>query len=393
MSFFTGDVTIRICSSRPEAVINKLRYDIPVRKIKKTDGKTAEFTVNSKDKRYAAETSRAYGADFCVVSERGFPLLVSKYKKRTGMFIGLAAAMFLIFYSSGLILEISVEGNTYVSSSDIRKTLSSLGITEGSRKNNEILEHLYNSFLLAEDRISWISINYDGTVAHVEVKEVQQVPKMLDRDKNINIIAKCDGIVRRVDALDGGKEVAPGETVTKGQLLISSFLETRRTGTIMKAARGSVWASTVHNFEVTVPKIETVKSYTGDVHTAKYLKVLGVKIPLSFASPLHYSYFDKSFEESPCFLFGRFKMPFSVIKETDIEYKKAQENIDADRAAKIAAAEIAGRIESELSAAEIIEREERMEETEEAYVFTYELTCLENIGEEVEFVFDGEGLT
>ena len=37
------------------------------------------------------------------------------------------------------------------------------------------------------------------------------------------------------------------------------------------------------------------------------------------------------------------------------------------------------RIDSDLARAEILKREEGMSETEDSYIFTYELSCLENI--------------
>lgn len=343
-----------------------------------------------KDRETVTETVRSLCNDavISVEKQRGLPFLVKRCKKRAGLYAGAVIGAIILTLSSFFIWDLRVEGNTYVDDADIRKTLQSLGIAEGEFKKTDDLEKLYNSFLLAEKRISWISVNYDGTVAHVEVNEAKQVPEKRDRTKNINIIARCDGIVRRVDALDGSGEVAAGETVTKGQLLISSFIETRKTGVVMQAARGSVWASTVQNYDIYIPKTASEKRYTDKTSVRRYIRILGRKLPLSFTGAPSFRKYDKETGEAPCVLPGGARLPFYIFTETAREYTGKQQMIDQEKAAAKAAAELSVRIETDLAQAEILRREESVSETENGYLFHYELSCLENIARPVEFDFE-----
>ena len=58
------------------------------------------------------------------------------------------------------------------------------------------------------------------------------------------------------------------------------------------------------------------------------------------------------------------------------------------KAAEKAAAEVAKRIENDFERAEILKRTETFSETDAAYVFTFELSCLENIAVPMELEFE-----
>ena len=370
-------------------LINRLRRRIPIQDIHKCDANSVRFCVAYRDKQIVADTVAAMGAETRLELEKesGFPLLVSRYKKRVGLYIGATVGVFLIYFSSLFIWDIRVEGNTYVEDADILKTLQTLGIAEGKPKETKTLEKIYNSFLLAEPRISWLSVNYDGTVAHVEVKEREQVPEKRDRTKNINIVARCDGVIHRVDALDGSSEVTAGETVTKGQLLISSFVQTRKTGTIMQAARGSVWASTVRCYDIYVPRSEQIKQYTGNTSIRRSIRILGRELPLNIPYAPSYRNYVKKTVTQPCILLENVRLPFYITTETLREYRTEEFLLDRETASEYAAQELSLRMDAELERAEILKREENVSQTNDAYIFHYELTCLENIAQEVEFEF------
>ena len=78
-------------------------------------------------------------------------------------------------------------------------------------------------------------------------------------------------------------------------------------------------------------------------------------------------------------MFGFVRLPFEILTETEKVYRFEQHPRTKENAAAEAAAELMKRIDSDLTRAEILKREEAMSETEDSYVFTYELSCLENI--------------
>lgn len=322
-----------------------------------------------------------------VLSEKGLPVIFNRIKRRYGLYFGAVVACVIIYFSSVVVWEVRVEGNETVSSADIERVLSSCGFSEGSVKNRSILEKLYNNYLISEPRISWISINFDGTVAHVEVKETKSIPEKLNREKNINIVASSDGVIKRIDVFDGSREVETGETVTKGQLLISSFVDTRKTGTLMKAARGNVWATTIHNYTIYVMKSSSVRNKSGFDECFRYLEVLGYEIPLNATFFNNKKISTTQVKNQRFSILNKYNFPFKITTESKFYYNTKETAIDKNTAKTIAENELKDRISMELNGAEIIKKDLTESEENEMYVFNYELLCIENIAKETEFQF------
>ena len=383
-----GEVRFRIECERPEAFINRLRYDIAIIKLIKVNKNVLDFSTDYLSKCTVIDLANKMNVKLNIIYQKGLPVIIKKYRKRTGLLIGAILSLFCICFSSCLIWQVRVEGNTYVASKDIVENLDKLGVSEGRLIDKASLEHIYNSFLIKEPRISWISVNYDGTIAHVEVRETERVPERVDRDRNINIVAKCDGVVKRIDALDGEKAVQIGETVSKGQLLISSFMQTRKTGVIMKAARGSVWAITERTYEIIVPKISKEKKYTSKEKKYYTINVLGKSFELYLYKNYGFKLYDKSITTQQAKITDKLLLPFKITTEKVNEYTEKTREIDLSIAEKISLTELDKRINGELLSAEIVNKNKEVIETDNEYVFTYKMTCIENIAQEKEFQFE-----
>ncbi len=318
-----------------------------------------------------------------VEKQSGLPFYIERSRKHKGLYVGLVLATLLVYTALGRVWDIRVEGNEMVSEADILQTLDTLGVHEGMRKRTKDLEYLYNRFLLAEERISWLAINYDGMIAHVEVDERKQSERIPDGE-GCNIVAACDGVVRRVVAWDGYACVTSGETVKRGEMLISPFVPTRESGTLFRRARGSVWAETVHTYEIHIAKNGSQKSYgTEKVRTT--LSVLGKRLPLSYARNPKDMLYEKEYSVNNATLFGYVVLPFDRIEEKIRAYTVESVILDKQAASVFAERELEKRIRAGRPQAQIIKTECDSEETEIEYIFTFEMTCLENIAKSVPF--------
>ncbi len=378
--YIFGKVNFKIYASSPETIINILRRKISVKDIIKNDNNTITFSTLSFYKNNVLAVCKENFAQANIVSESGIPVLYKKYSNRFGIILGFICSIIIVYISSGLIWEVKVTGNEFVDEKEIVSLLKDLGVSEGSKKNQKILENVYNSFLINESRISWISINLDGTVANVNVKETKIVPEKIDKTENINIVASCDGIVKRVDALCGTKEVNNGDAVKRGDLLISSFISSEKSGTVVSSARGSVWASTIHNFDIYVPKVLYQKRY--DFYKNTYsLLVLGKDIDLSINTK-HNQDIRIFNTENRVRLYDTIPLPFKIKKSEVMTSLFDEVEIDINEAKDIASAELSKRITDSLTNAEITEESTSVLEIDDGYIFSYELKCIENIAKE-----------
>lgn len=382
--FLCGKIKYRITCHSPEIFINKLRFFVPINNIVKPDISVIEFTTGYRYRHIVENIAKENNAKAETLWSYGCTVIADKYKKRLGLWLGVLFSIFAISVSSSMIWEVRVSGNENVPKEDIVRQLKLLGVSEGQFINKDILETVYNDFLINEPRISWLSVNFDGTVAKVQVKETNIIPQRSDRERNINIVAKCDGHIRRIDVFDGTAEVVPGEIVTKGQLIISSFVETRKTGEYMRAARGNVWATTLHKYEIIIPKNHSVTNITSDNIKKDSLIVLGKKIPLYFTGINDANDFEVDYKVKQISLLGinlpvrseRMLYSRTITEKNDLTHLSAKD---------MAYDELGFRIERDLQNAEIVEIKEECIEEEERYCFVFELICIENISNSVDF--------
>ena len=386
-SIFKSTTKISFKTSGCENTINRLRSSLPIYSIKKEDLETYVFITGYTYKDVALSILEECKSETVSVQSGGLLFYIDMYKKRAGIWLGIVLSLFLLCISSVLIWEVRVSGNKYVDDADILLPLKQLGIAEGCFIDRDALENVYNSFLINEPRISWISVNFDGTIANVEVKETELPPEKLDRSKNYNIVANCDGTVKRIDVFDGKGEVGAGDFVAKGELLISSFAESRKTGVFMRAARGNVWATTVRNYEISVKKEQLLKKYDNKFKELNSVIMLGRKLPMYMPHDKSNNT-EKSIKRNRAMLFKTFQIPFIIETKTENYWQNEYVSISEKDAGYIAETELDKRIEKDLKNAVIIKKNNITKENESAYIFVYELECYENIACVREFDFE-----
>lgn len=66
-----------------------------------------------------------------------------------------------------------------------------------------------------------MSLNLHGTRLEVQVREAVQPPELTQEEGHYHVVSKADGIVTRVETMDGEAAVKEGDTVTEGEILIS----------------------------------------------------------------------------------------------------------------------------------------------------------------------------
>ncbi len=368
-----------------ERLIDRLRKDIPLYDLARADEKTIAFSVCERDKKKVIEEAKALSVSLRIQKESGFPLVLSHLKKRPGLWLGALFAACIIAFSSQIIWEVNVTGNEHVPERDIIRTLGALGIREGAFIRKDVLDRMYLDFLLKENRIAWISVNFDGTIARVEVDEVKEHPAREDKTKPVNIVAACDGIVKRIDALDGQKEAQTGEAVVKGQLLISSFFQTPLSGTVFRCARGSVWAQTERTYAVVIPKRREIPVLEETAYSVPSVRILGIRIPLGIGRMSDGELFRTEFTSRQACLLENVRLPFYIETESRRVCRYHTENVTHEQASARASALLKAYLSDISDEAEIIGVRESETETDADYIFEYRLECLENIAKEVPF--------
>ena len=213
------------------------------------------------------------------------------------------------------------------------------------------------------------------------MQERTKPEKRPDKKDVCNIVARCDGVITRLDVYSGGREVENGETVVKGQLLISSFFETRLSGYLLRRAKGSAFAKTSPVFEMHIPKEYAKETEDMQIHEKNTLSVLDFSFLLDGGNAL----LNKrcvSLEKTSkrLSLFGIIQTPVYIENEKYTVCGTERVKRTKKEAQSIFDSQYSEWKKSFSQEAEILSEDFLFEETNDEYIFSCYLSCIENIG-------------
>lgn len=190
----------------------------------------------------------------------GLPSLLFRLRRRLGLCVGACLACLLVILSGRFLWDVRVTGNEAVSDGEIRSILSDCGLSVGARIGEIDPAEIELNALLATDRLSWISVTIEGTVARVQVIE-NTPPPPAEPTSPANLVAECDGEIVYLELLRGTPVVTAGQAVKKGDLLVSGLRDSATLGIVSERAAGRVMAKTERVFHIEVPLERTEKCY------------------------------------------------------------------------------------------------------------------------------------
>ena len=175
---------------------------------------------------------------------------------------GLILFLFIIYGLSSFVWTVEVEGAEEINPQKVLSELESLGVQAGVLKSDIDSLWIENQLIIRIPELSWASLEIRGSKAVLRVRESVLPPVLIDRDTPCNVVAAKDGIIDKMIVLDGQAMVSEGQTVKKGQLLISGIIEHPNTiGVRYVHSMGKIIARTW--YEETVVLERTLPARTG----------------------------------------------------------------------------------------------------------------------------------
>lgn len=285
------------------------------------DGERLFFRMHLPSALRARRLRSQHGIDFKVESEHGAPFLALRALKRPGLLLGIAVFAFITFSSGRVIWDVRIEGNERVSASEIIALLKESGVGVGSKLDKIDIDGTETRFLIASDEISWMAINITGTVAEVEVREVEPVvPKTDDGIVASNLVSAKNGVIVGFEEVRGNIAVAIGDAVSEGDLLIGGVYGTADTPLRLTRSRGKVFALCENRYEIKVPLAYTQKTYTGRKKVKKTLIFFEKEVKFFENSGNLYATYDTISREEYLDPFGLGKLPIRIRTVEYAEY-------------------------------------------------------------------------
>ena len=395
INFITGTIECACEEKDAAALYSALRSEgVSVFGQLRAEGKFY-FKIKRAEKNALEFALAKSGVELCYFRERGLPQLLYRYRRRPGLLLGAIIYGVLLFVSSRFIWDIRVRGNDTVPDSEIIRLLGELGCEVGSYSPAIDYDALCNRYLAASDNIAWISVNLSGSVAVVEVIEASHGRASVGDGGIIasNLVAERDGIVVSYSVGSGSPMIKPGAVVSKGSLLVSGVMEHKDGSSTIVRARGSVYAKTKREFEVSVP-LEREKKIPGEeVAGQKYLKFFSWLIKISLNSGNYPESYDKIVDSRRIVLPGDIELPVFIITERFVPYSAVPYTLTEEEAKRLAWKQVTDFVETELADCELLSAqiEEGMDD-DGAYRIKCVFECIEDIAAERVIGVSGSGV-
>lgn len=157
-----------------------------------------------------------------VIRVLGLPTVAQRLLRRRFFVLGAVAFLVTLYALSSCIWFISVSGVERVSEEEIRQVVAELGLRPGVPRRRISKSELEKALVRRIDDLVWAGVSLEGTRATIRVVE-KTLP---NPGLNIpgDIVAKRDALVTQVLPLTGVPMVREGDTVKRGQVLISGRL-------------------------------------------------------------------------------------------------------------------------------------------------------------------------
>ena len=220
--YIHGTVTLKVSGSRPEKFINLCMME-----------KRHIFSISKRDNDFII--CMGLSDFFCirplvrksqtriqVIGYWGLPFITRRIKKRKMLVVGGIIFFLIIHNVMSYIWFIEIVGMNNVPIKQIKECVYQSGLQPGVLKDEVNVKFIENQLLLSIPEVAWVSINFTGTRAVVEIVE-KTMPKEVDKAAG-DIIAGKDGVITEVIVLAGQSKVKKGDTVKKGDILIKGIV-------------------------------------------------------------------------------------------------------------------------------------------------------------------------
>lgn len=387
-NYISGYVRITVEGFFIERFINLcLKKGILLWNSKRKKATLLEVNIPVKDFKEVANLAKQTQNKVKIKSKKGVPFVAHRYKKRRIFFLFLCFIIIGITFLSNFVWNIEIIGNQNISKEELAQSLKEQGLNIGSFKNKIDTKQIISNMRLNRNDLAWIGIDLKGTNAIVKVVEADKKPEIVAEDEYCNIIATKDGMIEKVNALNGTPLVKEGDIIKKGTILVGGWLEGKYTGTRYVHANGEVQAKVWYEEKEKIELNQTVTRKTENVETKYSVRINNFTINF-YKTLSKFQKYDTIEENKKLKLFSNFYLPIETIKKTNYELIEEAISYTKEQAKEQAVNRAKQKLEAQIGQKEnIVNVYINYQETEEFIEAQVIYEVLEEIGTKEKIVF------
>ena len=316
----------------------------------------------------------------------GLPFTVFFYRKRKFFVAGLIFCGIFLYYLSGFVWNIEINGNSYLSDETVLDFLKEEGCCFGASIREISCEELEESLRSKYDEVIWTSIQIFGTKMTVDIQEnllpAEQYEK--NEDTIYDIVAQKDGVISEMITRSGTPLTVPGTEVAAGDVLVSARVVVENDdGDIKKilyhSADADIVARVTYSYEDVFDAAYVASKPTANSKVT-YQLILG---ETGFSNPFFHNPYEEYYvttETSQLHVTDNFYLPVFLAKSTYQEVQKTDQTYDMAQAKKLAAENLEQFLtDLEEKGIQIIEKNVMIESKNGRYMVTGTIDAYESI--------------
>lgn len=316
----TGMVKIKVEGFFIERFLNLCKNEnIIFKSLEKKDSSFITFEIMKSDFRKLKVIARKTGCKVKIENKTGLPFFVNKYKKRKVFAVAVSVIAFFIIGLSNFIWEVEIEGLQKIGKEDFKNYIEEKGIKVGCFKPQINIEQIENEIKIQREDIAWVSIEFLGTKAKISIKEAIDIPKIINKDEIVDIVANSDAVIEKIVVRNGTARVKEGDVVKKGDLLVEGIMEGKYKDDRMVHADADIIGKVLCTSERFDTYIQKNKVKTGRIEKKNSINIKNFKINFN-KRVSKFEKYDTIRTNNKIRLFSNFLFPIEIEKIKFEEY-------------------------------------------------------------------------
>ncbi len=266
------------------------------------------------------------------LEDRGLPVLIGRALHHPGLCVGTLLGALLFTLSSLVVWRVEVTGNEKLGEGELISFLEEVGVGVGSFSAGIEADKAQSALLSRYPALSFVSIYVKGTTVSVQVRERDEIPSPPDSEGGFaNQVAAFDAVIERISVTAGRGAVEVGETVKKGDLLISGLYDSA-TGIRAVYAKGEVMGRIGQRFEIKQPYVIEEKVLKEEKRVSFSLLFFGKEINLFNFGGNYGEEYDIIKRKEQIVLFDTVRLPIYRVSETARLYTLSERRLSEEEA-------------------------------------------------------------
>ncbi len=320
----------------------------------------------------------------------GLPFLKMKLTRRKGFAIGALLFFLALYILSSFVWFVDVAGCEKMMPEAILEFAAKQGVKAGALRRDIDSALLAKAILAEFSRLAWVGVNIKGTTVNIEVAE-KTLPDV--KSGITHLVASEDALVTNMIVLAGEPLVSEGDTVIRGQVLVTGLVVPSYgdTGESIDRSRiidakGVVMGRVWRTYQGSLELVHELESETGRVKKTGCISLGSYEFRIGSRKAPFQTYTEEmSAYEIPFLRSIGFTPTLRLVTTTYRETEKSVLITDREEALEELREEAFAYVQAGIPrGAKILdEREELKYSEEKKWVYTFTVETLEDIAQEM----------